>query len=160
MGFGFDRLGLRVPTLLISPWADGSTVVHDQFQGTSTIRTLRDWWRLGPALTPRDADAPSFVSVLGRTSPRPPREWPSVAPRALGVLGRAEQELLRRIEELDSPMETLERDLLGDALAHEARAGGIPVAADAAQVTHREAHEHFHRIGSKYFPGVAKGRQH
>ena len=159
-GFGFDRLGVRVPTVLISPWVDGGIVVHDSFQSTSAIRTLRDWWGLGPALTRRDAGAPSFLPFLTRSSMLAPKDWPQVTPRKQGILSRTEQDLLRRIEVLDSPMEKLERDLLGDALAHEARIQGTRPAADATQVSHREAHEHFRRIGSKFFPGVANGRAH
>jgi phospholipase C len=157
-GFRFDRLGVRVPTVLVSPWLEGRAVIHDQFQSTSTIRTLRDWWGIGPALTRRDAEAPSFLSSLSRTVPLHPKDWPQVRPREQGVLGPLEQEFLRGIEQFDSPMEQLERDLLGDALAHEARVLGTSPAADATQVSHREAHLHFRRIGPKFFPGVAKGR--
>jgi phospholipase C len=159
MGFAFDRLGVRVPSVLISPWVGSGAIVHEVYRGTSVIRTLIDWWGLGPPLTRRDQDAPSLLPLLARSSPIAPRDWPLVAPRKPGPLGRAEQELARRIEALDAPMEKLEQDLLGDALAHEARVTGAAPAADAGQVSHREAHEHLRRIGSKYFPGVANGRQ-
>jgi len=158
-GFGFDRLGVRVPTLLISAWIDSKSLVTSNFQSTSLIRTLRDWWNLGPALTARDANAPSLLPILSRADPRQPGDWPEVSPREPGVMERLEEEFLRRVEALDSPMERLERDLLGDALAHEARATSNPVKADAEQVSHREAHEHFRRIGSTFFPMVANGRR-
>ncbi len=157
-GFKFDRLGVRIPTLLISAWVDARSVVQETFRSTSVIRTLRDWWDLGPPLTARDADSPSLLPVLSRASPRSPDQWPKVVPRAAGVLERLEEEFLRRVENLESPPERLERDLLGDALAHEgAREGRAPVA-DSETVEHREAHRHFQRVGAKYFPGVAQGR--
>ena len=32
-GFKFDRLGVRIPTLAISPWVKKGRVVHDAFPG-------------------------------------------------------------------------------------------------------------------------------
>jgi len=47
-GFKFDRLGIRVPTLLISPWVQKGTVVHhppgptstSQYESTSIMATI------------------------------------------------------------------------------------------------------------------------
>jgi phospholipase C len=158
-GFGFNRLGVRIPTIAVSAWTDERTVVVDRFQSTSLIRTLRDWWDLDAPLTQRDAHAPSLLPVLSRRKPRPPEEWPAVTPRKPGLLERAESDFLRLVEAFESPMERLERDLLGDALAHEADATGKMVAPDMGQVSHREAHEHFRRVSSNLFPGIAGGRR-
>eukprot|EP01084_Bolivina_argentea_P318588 552527_1 len=47
-GFKFDRLGVRIPTILVSPWINKGTVVHSpingpykmsQYEGTSNIAT-------------------------------------------------------------------------------------------------------------------------
>jgi len=158
-GFGFDRLGVRVPTIVVSAWVGPESVVTSNFRATSVIRTLRDWWRLGPSLTARDADAPSLLSVLSRTDPRPPSEWPEVHPREPGMGERLEEEFRRLVDAHESPMEKLERDLLGDALFHESRVTGNPIKVDPDEVSHREAHDHFRRIGANIFPSVAKGRQ-
>jgi phospholipase C len=32
-GFTFNRLGIRVPTIAISPWIKKGTVVHEAFPG-------------------------------------------------------------------------------------------------------------------------------
>jgi phospholipase C len=73
-GFGFDRFGLRVPTLLISPLiapgtvyrvADGSVPLDH----TSILKTLEERWNL-PPLTARDAAAPGFGDVLTLAAPR------------------------------------------------------------------------------------------
>jgi phospholipase C len=158
-GFGFDRLGVRIPTILVSAWVDSRTLVTSNFHSTSLIRTLRDWWGLGPPLTARDAEAPSLLPVLSRADPRRPEDWPEVYPRDLSLVEKVEDEFLRKVESLDSPMERLERDLLGDALAHEARVTGQPLKADPEQVSHRAAHDHFRRIRDEMFPLVATGRR-
>jgi phospholipase C len=158
-GFRFDRLGVRVPTILVSAWANDGGVVTSDFHHTSLMRTVRDWWNLGPPLTARDADAPSFLPLLSRQSAREPGTWPSVEPRRRGLLAREEQRFLRLIEELDSPMDRLERDMLGDGLVHEAFVNKTEVKADSLQVSHREAHEHFRRMGPVLFPGVATGKR-
>ncbi|HZY69436.1 MAG TPA: alkaline phosphatase family protein [Thermoplasmata archaeon] len=157
-GFRFDRLGLRVPSVLVSAWAREGSVVTETYRSTSMIRTLRDWWDLGPPLTRRDADAPSLLPVLSRAEPRPPEQWPKLAPRRPSAIERVE-EALRKIDPLDAPMERFERNVLGDALAHESIASGHPPAADIEHLSHRGAHAHFHRLGAVYFPGIARGRR-
>lgn len=68
-GFAFDRLGLRVPALLISPWIDRG-VVNTQFDHTSLLKYLTDKWSLGP-LGARTAAAESFGPELEkRANPR------------------------------------------------------------------------------------------
>jgi phospholipase C len=73
-GFGFDRFGVRVPTLLISPLIAQGTVyrVPDNsvpLDHTSVLKTIEQRWNI-PALTKRDAAAPAFGDVLTLTTPR------------------------------------------------------------------------------------------
>lgn len=157
-GFPFDRLGVRVPSILVSAWAREGSVITESYRSTSLIRTLRDWWGLGPPLTRRDADAPSLLPVLSRPTARRPEAWPTVAPRAPGVVARVE-EAIRRLDPLDLPMERFERNLLGDGLAHESRSTGAPPVADVETLSHRAAHAHFRRLGTMFFPGIVGGRQ-
>ena len=46
-GFGFDRFGVRVPTILVSPYIQAGTVFRSPtsvaFDHTSILATLRDW---------------------------------------------------------------------------------------------------------------------
>lgn len=77
-GFRFDRLGVRVPTLFISPKIHKGTVIRSDdpntpFDHTSVISTLLKWkgidkekWNLGHRV---DA-APSFEQVITRTEAR------------------------------------------------------------------------------------------
>ena len=67
--FGFDRLGLRVPTILVSPWIKQG-VDHTQYQHTSILATLHDLFGTTP-LTKRDEAARSFAARFTElTSPR------------------------------------------------------------------------------------------
>jgi len=158
-GFKFDRLGVRIPTVIVSAWVDERRVVTDNFQSTSVIRTVRDWWGLAGPLTVRDAAAPSLLPVLSRSAPRPAQSWPEVKPRKLGKIEQAEEDFLRLVERLDSPIERLEKDLLADALAHEAAVSATEPLANPEKITHKEAHEHIRRISTKFFPGIVGGRQ-
>jgi phospholipase C len=44
--YTFDRLGIRVPALLVSPWL-AQQVVKTEFDHTSLLRSLKDKWGLG-----------------------------------------------------------------------------------------------------------------
>jgi phospholipase C len=73
-GFGFDRFGVRVPTVLVSPLIAPGTVYRAPAGGTpldhtSVLRTVEQRWKL-PALTARDAAAPAFGDVLTLAAPR------------------------------------------------------------------------------------------
>lgn len=71
--FGFDRLGVRVPTLLISPWVDKGAVLGSPSDGvgtgdlrtfdhTSMLKFLCDHFSLSPPLGERAANARSFAN--------------------------------------------------------------------------------------------------
>jgi phospholipase C len=76
-GFGFDRFGVRVPTILVSPWIEKGTVFRSKnatpLDHTSILATLRDWKSIPPATmlpSKRVAQAPTLEYVLTRNSPR------------------------------------------------------------------------------------------
>jgi phospholipase C len=62
--FAFDRFGVRVPAVLVSPWIDAG-VDHTVFDHTSLIKYAIDKWSLGP-LGRRAAAANSIAPLLGR----------------------------------------------------------------------------------------------
>jgi phospholipase C len=73
-GFGFDRFGVRVPALLISPLIAPGTVYRvpagaAPLDHTSVLKTIEQRWNI-PPLTKRDAAAPGFGDVLTLTTPR------------------------------------------------------------------------------------------
>lgn len=65
-GYDFTQLGVRVPTLLISPWAR-KPVEKTVFDHTSLLRYLTDKWELGP-LGNRTAKANNLSVALDFTS--------------------------------------------------------------------------------------------
>jgi len=68
--FDFTRLGVRVPTLMISPWIPKGTVVSEPINGThfehsSFPATIRKWFAADqPTLTARDAWASTFDFIV------------------------------------------------------------------------------------------------
>ncbi|XP_043718686.1 non-specific phospholipase C2-like [Telopea speciosissima] len=79
--FGFDRLGVRVPTIVVSPWINKGTVVHgpngspfptSEFEHSSIPATVKKLFNLSsPFLTRRDEWAGTFEGILqGRAEPR------------------------------------------------------------------------------------------
>jgi phospholipase C len=61
--YSFDRLGVRVPAVLVSPWV-GKGVFSTLCDHTSVLRYLADKWSL-PPLGRRAAGANSFASIIG-----------------------------------------------------------------------------------------------
>nr|XP_016455974.1 PREDICTED: non-specific phospholipase C1-like isoform X1 [Nicotiana tabacum] len=88
--FRFDRLGVRVPSFLISPWIDKGTVIHEtngptpssQFEHSSIPATVKKLFNLKSSfLTKRDAWAGSFENYFHvRKTPRDdcPEKLPEV----------------------------------------------------------------------------------
>ncbi|GAB4859959.1 NPC intracellular cholesterol transporter 1 [Ancistrocladus abbreviatus] len=88
--FRFDRLGVRVPTLLISPWIDKRTVIHkpigptpsSEFEHSSIPATVKKLFNLSSNfLTKRDAWAGTFENYFYlRDTPREdcPEKLPEV----------------------------------------------------------------------------------
>ncbi len=73
-GFKFDRYGIRVPGVIVSPLITPGVVYRAPAGGppidhTSILKTVERRWGL-PALTRRDAVAPDLGGVLTLTAPR------------------------------------------------------------------------------------------
>jgi phospholipase C len=62
--FAFDRYGVRVPAVVVSPWLQAGTVFHDLYDHTSIIRTVYDLFDMPGQLTNRDSAAQSIASQL------------------------------------------------------------------------------------------------
>lgn len=72
-GFKFDRFGVRVPCVLISPWIEAGTVYRTKSETpldhTSILKTIEELFNLLP-LTNRDKAAPSILDVLSLSEVR------------------------------------------------------------------------------------------
>jgi len=89
-GFKFNRLGVRVPTVLISPYIAPNTIARPlnsqgyetNYEHTSMIRTIQECFDLEGHLTQRDANAIDVSGVLTLDTPRTDAE-----PFAIEFLG-------------------------------------------------------------------------
>ena len=79
-GFTFNRYGVRVPAVLVSPYIQAGTVLRVSdvvphqgppypFDHTSVIATLRERFALGGPLTHRDGAAPHLGTVFNLSEP-------------------------------------------------------------------------------------------
>ncbi|PWY66712.1 phosphatidylglycerol specific phospholipase [Aspergillus heteromorphus CBS 117.55] len=82
--FKFDRLGVRVPTVLMSPWVGRGVVQNrptdqpNDFSHTSILKYVAELWDL-PVLTPRVAWSPSFGGLITDTWRETPEKLPEPA---------------------------------------------------------------------------------
>lgn len=71
-GFRFDRFGVRVPAVLVSPWIPPGSVIRPNgetpFDHTSILATLRALFGI-ETLTNRDAVAPDVLHALSLPEP-------------------------------------------------------------------------------------------
>jgi phospholipase C len=72
--FAFDRFGIRVPAVFVSPWIEAGTVARPPgttpFDHTSIIATLRRRFAIPRPLTNRDEAAPDLAAILNLPTPR------------------------------------------------------------------------------------------
>lgn len=78
--FAFDRLGLRVPTVIVSPLVAKGVVLSTQLQHTSILATAKEIFGLEKSLTKRDAAAKTFTSAFSQATSR--SDTPQKLPRA------------------------------------------------------------------------------
>ncbi|KAL3654979.1 Non-specific phospholipase C6 [Castilleja foliolosa] len=119
--FKFDRLGVRVPTIMVSPWIKKGTVIskpkgptpNSEFEHSSIPATIKKIFNLSSNfLTHRDAWAGTFEQVVGElTSPRTdcPEVLPDVVP-----LRKTETNENRGLSEFQGELVQLAAVLNGD----------------------------------------------
>ncbi len=103
-GFTFDRLGVRVPALVISPWVHKGRADHRVYDHTSVLATLRRLFGLPAFLTRRDARANPLDDANFREAPRALDDTPA----NLGALLAGRPRAARR----ESKLSDLQRSLL------------------------------------------------
>jgi phospholipase C len=82
-GFDFKRLGIRVPTIMISSHIARNTVINTPMHHGSFMKTVGGKWNRMlpgkfPPLTARVADAPEFSEVFSSVASRPLSDWPVI----------------------------------------------------------------------------------
>ncbi len=129
-GFTFNRFGVRVPAVLISPLIEPGTVFRVPagsvpLDHTSILKTVEQRWNL-PPLTARDAAAPGFGDVLTLTTPRTDDVLAGVVVPVSGSLGPSAG-TLSHLEAVREALET--RYAPGPRPAPPVIPSGIPPAA-------------------------------
>ncbi len=110
-GFTFDRLGVRVPAVIVSPFTPPQTILNDCFDHTSVLTTVMNCFHLQGDLGKRQQAAPDVGSALTLAVPRsdyPPIPQPSVAMIA-GNRARSEAKAKQK------PLSELQRTILAGA---------------------------------------------
>jgi len=144
--FAFDRLGLRVPTLIVSPWIPKSIVENRHLQHTSVIKTTSEIFGLAGPLNNRDASATSFADLFTRRStPRDPADMPLRLNRP--PLGQPIVSLAAGVpvNQADEPLDSLTEEWIEGFAELTARRAGQSVQGMTGQeplpTTHSEAAE-------------------
>ena len=109
-GFSYDMMGMRVPTILISPLIEEQTVFRSPgpvaYDSTSILATLLSWYGIPKSrwcLGDRTHHAPTFEGVLQRQAPR--ETAPSFVPPYDKDFPRSGEERPRgRVSDLDHLM--------------------------------------------------------
>jgi phospholipase C len=76
--FHFDRLGVRVPAVLVSPWIAAGTVINDVFEHASIPATATEYF-IGQydQRSPREIAAPTFLGYLNQPTMRGENDCPT-----------------------------------------------------------------------------------
>ena len=133
--FGFTRLGLRVPMVMVSAHIAKNTVINTPMHHASFIKTMQTKWNRVtpgkfPTLSPRQADAPAFTEVFTSPAVRPVSDWPDIpkpkVPKAI-----------YDIDFSDLPLNGLQKSIVR-GVASLPQAKGMTVDVESIK-THREA---------------------
>jgi phospholipase C len=123
-GFQFDRLGIRVPMVMVSAHIAPGTIVNAQHEHTSFLKTMAMKWEL-PALTARDAAAPDFGEVFTSDLAQPASSWPVLADHVVPLQWFTQ-------DFSDAPLNELQRSIVG-MVAALPQAQGLALHATAVQ---------------------------
>jgi phospholipase C len=146
--FRFDRSGIRIPAIAISPWIPAQTVVTDVHRSTSLIRTLRQRWSLGEPFSAREAIAPDLRPVLSLETPRDPEDWPDVHAEPV-------PEFTEAMVPLEAPLRGLAKALFCGFLALGKELGqSVPDISPDTPVSGREGIAMLHDMFGHMFPNL------
>lgn len=68
--FNFKQLGVRVPTIIVSPFVEKGTIDHTTYDHTSILATVEKLFKLDGSLTERDRTAQNFNHLFNLKVPR------------------------------------------------------------------------------------------
>lgn len=164
--FAFNRLGVRVPTLLISPWINKGTVLHEptngstpssQYEHSSLPATVKKLFNLpGGYLTQRDAWAGTFEHLLyERSTPR--TDFPEVLPSSPWSLRHASADGERPASEFQQELVELAAAINGPRFGTEEEAAYAKQSVNRANAFVESAVAHFLKAGEEALKAGVKG---
>jgi phospholipase C len=146
-GFGFDRLGVRVPMVMVSANIAVNTIVNTPMHHCSFLKTMQQKWGL-TSLGPRQDSATPFTEVFTYTS-RDLDTWPDwkVYPGPSSMLNEA---LMNQVDPSEVPLNDLQKSIIEATAKFNVQdpalsAMAINTAADAKEVL--EAAEKLRHLG-------------
>ncbi|KAG6553204.1 hypothetical protein Mapa_005264 [Marchantia paleacea] len=119
--FPFNRLGVRVPTIAISPWINKGLVVHEpsgptpysHYEHSSIAATVKEIFKLPNFLTKRDEWAGTFQHLFSqRTEPR--GDCPNELPTPPWSLRHVAADENRKLTQFQQELVLLASQLTGD----------------------------------------------
>ncbi|KAG6545701.1 hypothetical protein Mapa_012886 [Marchantia paleacea] len=124
--FAFDRLGVRVPTIAISPWINKGSVVHgpdgptpdSQYEHSSIAATVKKIFGLDGFLSRRDAWAGTFEHIVNQRS-EPRDDCPTDLPNPPWSLRHVPADESRKLTEFQQELVQLASQLNGDHVLKE-----------------------------------------
>ena len=136
--FAFDRIGLRVPAVIVSPWIAKGTLEHHVLQHTSIIKTVSEMFGLNGPLNRRDERAQSFADLFEKADqPRSAEDMPQKLNRA--PLEDTVESVVAGVpvHPADEPLDELTRDWSAGMLS--LLGGGLEAVEAPAPTTQGEA---------------------
>ena len=146
--FAFDRLGLRVPAVIASPWVAKGFVDSTAYQHTSVLATLKNLFGLPAFLTKRDASARAFDALFQKVS-RARTDTPATLPRV--PLPKITVPPSDPAHPANQPLDETQKAIVRGV--HVMTAGSDPrgLSLDTLPQTQREASEHIRRRYRQHF---------
>ena len=130
--FAFDRLGLRVPVVIASPWVRAGQIESQRLQHTSVLATLKKMYGLPDFLTKRDASANTFDQLFEEL-PAPRTDTPKKLPRA--TLPQITASADSALHPLNQSLTADQRDMLIGAFQLTQPTENLALAATNAQIS-------------------------
>lgn len=136
-GFTFDRYGVRVPAVLVSPWIRKQTVLNTVLDHTSIIKTVLNCFGITDTLGQREANANDVSEALTGTART---DIPAVSPKPIAAAEAAPPPD-------DAPLSEFQKTMMFLAMRH-AAFNPLSAMMHDLQVpeTHGQANAHIKRM--------------
>src|SRR5262249_46463613 len=146
--FAFDRLGLRVPTVIASPWVKAGRIDSIPYQHTSVLATLKQLFGLRDFLTQRDASAAAFTALFDEVD-QVRTDTPETLPRA--PLPAITVAIDDPSHPANQPLDADQRDILMRVYHLTQESQSVQLSAATLPLTQGEAHDFIQESYRRHF---------